>query len=305
MIVILDTINEVLIRSEIVSIEKAAIPLKKDGWRFNWRQLSKDKKAGIYVLRTIDSPYRTEGAIKLRYESGMLIMDALELSPDNIGANKRYDYVAGCLIAFACKMSFSVSGEYKGFLTFVSKTSLVKWYINKYGAELAVGQRMFFKSRLIMKTQINEPTDGVLTERMDVGTEGFKEFQSILLEISRNSTEEEKRNIELQAIEYEMEDYANSYDKENKSPGEFLRLILKKLNIKQNKFAAYLGIKPSNLSKILSNERPINHELALIFGKLFDHDPMLWIRIQAKNQMDKLSIAEEDKYSGYSIKDLI
>lgn len=28
-------------------------------------------------------------------------------------------------------------------MTFVSKTSLIKWYFEKYGVELAFGQRMF------------------------------------------------------------------------------------------------------------------------------------------------------------------
>ncbi len=73
----------------------------------------------------------------------MLIMDVLEIAPHNIGRNKRYDYVAGCLIAFACKESFKLGGNYKGFLTFVSKTNLIEWYSSKYGAELALGQRMF------------------------------------------------------------------------------------------------------------------------------------------------------------------
>lgn len=142
MIYILDTINGELVKSEIVVPDTKALPLKKDGWNFNWRQLLKD--GNIYVLRTIDSPNNIEGALCLRIEHEMLVMDALELAPYNIGREKkRYDYVAGCLIAFACRESFKISGDYKGFLTFVSKTNLIKWYSEKYGAELALGQRMF------------------------------------------------------------------------------------------------------------------------------------------------------------------
>ena len=142
MINILDAINGELVKSEIVVPDTKALPLKKDGWNFNWRQLSKN--GTIYVLRTIDSSENIEGALCLRNEYEMLIMDALELAPHNTGrANKRYDYVAGCLIAFACRESFKIQGEYQGFLTFVSKTNLIKWYSEKYGAELALGQRMF------------------------------------------------------------------------------------------------------------------------------------------------------------------
>lgn len=74
----------------------------------------------------------------------MLVLEALEIAPHNIGQkNIRYDHLAGCLIAFGCRESFKTEGDYKGFLTFVSKTNLIKWYSEKYGAELALGQRMF------------------------------------------------------------------------------------------------------------------------------------------------------------------
>ena len=144
MIYILDKINGELVKSEIVPIDKKTIPLKKDGWNFNWRQLSKENKGQAYILKTLNSPDQVEGALLLKHEYDMLIMDVLELAPHNIGQkNKRYDYVAGCLIAFACRESFKIVGNYKGFLTFVSKTNLIEWYEKKYGAELALGQRMF------------------------------------------------------------------------------------------------------------------------------------------------------------------
>ena len=143
-IYILDKINGELVKSEIVPIQKNNIPLKKDGWNFNWKQLLNVENANVYVLRILNSPNQVEGALLLKHEYGMLIMDALELAPHNIGQkNKRYDYIAGCLIAFACRESFKISGNYKGFLTFVSKTNLIDWYSKKYGAELALGQRMF------------------------------------------------------------------------------------------------------------------------------------------------------------------
>jgi len=48
-----------------------------------------------------------------------------------IGKFKKYERVAGILIAFACKESF-VSGFY-GFVSLVPKTKLIKHYIEKYG----------------------------------------------------------------------------------------------------------------------------------------------------------------------------
>jgi hypothetical protein len=71
-------------------------------------------------------------------------MDIVELASHNIGSkNKKYDSVAGCLIAFACRESFKIEGVYRGFLTFVAKTNLINLYKEKYGAIQANGQRMF------------------------------------------------------------------------------------------------------------------------------------------------------------------
>jgi len=143
MIYILDIVNNKLVEAEIKPLTKADTPLKKDGWNFNWRQLTKNENTKSYVLKMLNTSKTVEGALLLRIEEEMLIMDVLEIAPHNIGKNKKYDYVAGTLIAYACKESFKIEGNYKGFLTFVSKTNLIDWYIEKYGAELALGQRMF------------------------------------------------------------------------------------------------------------------------------------------------------------------
>jgi len=143
MVYVLDKLNDKLVKAEIVSAKKTDMPLKKDGWNFNWRQLSKDTNTKLYVLKLKYQKETVEGALLLKIAENMLIMDVLEVAPHNIGHNKRYDYVAGSLIAYACRESFKLEGNYKGFLTFVSKTNLIDWYTKKYGAELALGQRMF------------------------------------------------------------------------------------------------------------------------------------------------------------------
>jgi len=143
MVYILDILNNKLVKAEIVFTKTNDIPLKKDGWNFNWRQLTKNDNSQSYVLKLINSKKSVEGALLLKIEEEMLIMDVLEVAPHNIGNKKRYDYVAGSLIAYACRESFKIEGNYKGFLTFVSKTNLIDWYSEKYGAELALGQRMF------------------------------------------------------------------------------------------------------------------------------------------------------------------
>ena len=156
-----------------------------------------------------------------------------------------------------------------------------------------------------MKKRLEEPKETALTQKMDPGTQGFDEFQAILLGKSRERTENQKIRIDLLTLKYQMEDYLNSDDSQEKSAGDFLKLILKTLEIQQKQFAEYIGLKPSNLSKLINGERSINYDLALIFGRLFNHNPMLWIEIQAKNELSRLLHAERKKYSIYSLNDLI
>ncbi|MBN2836022.1 MAG: HigA family addiction module antidote protein [Candidatus Delongbacteria bacterium] len=156
-----------------------------------------------------------------------------------------------------------------------------------------------------MKNRIEEPQESMLTQRMDVGSQGFNDFQVILLSKSRKRTESQKMGVDLLSIKYEMEDYLISDKSEVKPVGEFLKTILKTLKIQQKQFAEYLDLKPSNLSKLINGERTINYDLALIFGRLFNHNPMLWIEIQAKNELKKLLRAKSKNYSVYSLTDLI
>ncbi len=155
------------------------------------------------------------------------------------------------------------------------------------------------------KNKETEPTTGVLTNRMDTKTNEFDQFQAILLTKSKERSEEQKRHTEIMSLKYKMEDYLKSEGQDISLAGEFLKLYLKALQIQQNKFADYIGLKPSNLSKLINGERPINYEMALIFGEIFNIDPMLWIEIQAKNELKKLKTSGRSKYQKYSLSDLI
>jgi len=156
-----------------------------------------------------------------------------------------------------------------------------------------------------MSKKGKEPEKGILTNQMDTNSTDFDKFQAKLLNRSRERSVEQKRNVELLALKYQIEEYLQSDEKEIKLAGAFLKQYLKTLQIRQIKFANYIGLKPSNLSKLLSGERPINYDLALILGKIFNVNPMLWIEIQAKNELNRLEKAKDNKYYNYSLKDLI
>ena len=150
-----------------------------------------------------------------------------------------------------------------------------------------------------------EPTNGMLTNPMDTGTDEFKDFQAILLNKAKNRSEAQQREIELLSIKLQMQDYLESEETELKLPGDFLKEYLKTLDISQKKFALYLEINPSNLNKLIKGERPINYELAIILGKIFNNDPMLWIKIQAKNELEKIRKTKTGRFNNYSLKDLM
>ena len=152
-----------------------------------------------------------------------------------------------------------------------------------------------------------EPKQGVLTNPIDFDTKAFKELQTIILEKAKKLSENEKRQIELFALQIKMEDYlkADISSEHLIEIGDFLRRYLEKLKVKQNKFASYIGLKPSNFSKILSGDRKINLELAFVLGHLFEVEPLLWIQIQLKNEYLKLKSEKEQVARQYRLSDLV
>ncbi|MEQ8553752.1 MAG: HigA family addiction module antitoxin [Cyclobacteriaceae bacterium] len=154
--------------------------------------------------------------------------------------------------------------------------------------------------------QNKKASSGVLAKPMDSGQQEFDQFQAIILNRVRNQTQKQKRIVELMGLKFKMEDYLTSkHEDELKLAGEFLKAHLNVLKIQQNKFAHYIGLRPSNLSKVLKGERPLNSEMALILGKLFDQDPMIWLEIQTKNELIRLSKSKAQKLKKYKLDDLV
>lgn len=145
----------------------------------------------------------------------------------------------------------------------------------------------------------------VLTDRMDVGSDEFNEFQAILLNKSKERSLERINLIELMALKFKMEDYLRSENKQLLLVGDFLKSYLAAFKIRQNKFAEYIGISPPNLTKLIKGERSLNHEQALVFGKIFNNDPMLWLDVQDKNKLDRLSEQKKNEIKKYSLSDLL
>lgn len=151
-----------------------------------------------------------------------------------------------------------------------------------------------------------EPESGVLTSSMNVNNKEFKEFQLFLTQKANFLNEKEKLQIELFSLQMKIEDYLNSQDETQiLTVGDFLRLYIDKLNLKQNRLAEYIGLRPANFSKILSGSRKINFELSFTLSHIFSLDPKAWILIQVKNEYVELKKEKANYFQNFKLEELI
>ena len=88
MVYILDNISKELVEAEIVPLTGDLIPKIEEGWLFDWKKIYQ-KEGRVFGLRTLKSPEKIEGAMLLKIEFYMLIMDLLEIAPQNLGKKKQ------------------------------------------------------------------------------------------------------------------------------------------------------------------------------------------------------------------------
>ncbi|MEO7044261.1 MAG: hypothetical protein ABI091_03065 [Ferruginibacter sp.] len=130
---------------------KEELPSMHDNWRFNFPKHSQLPNATAYVLVAEETPTIIEGCLIFQMkEKKIPYMAFVEAAPHNRGDKKSYDFVAGCLIAFAFKQSYILSeGNYKGMLFFdvqeedpVDEKKLMINYSKKYNAKIYMGTTM-------------------------------------------------------------------------------------------------------------------------------------------------------------------
>ena len=131
--------------ARISEVIRKELPLKKEGWKFNWKSLFNTEGAILCKISLEESPEKIEGMIMFTLlNEEMIFMNNIEIAPHNLGREGLYKDVAGSLIAFACKVSFEMGeNAYRGFLSFDSKTELIGLYQKRYGAKLAMGHKMY------------------------------------------------------------------------------------------------------------------------------------------------------------------
>lgn len=134
-----------VVEAKILNVKtlKINLPTLTDGWHFNFRKHSKITTHITYILTCEETPLVIEGCLIFEMRKKVEpYMAYIEVAPHNKGVSKKYDKVAGCLIAFACRLSFiEAKDPFKGYLVFdvleenkVDEVKLMKLYAAKYNA---------------------------------------------------------------------------------------------------------------------------------------------------------------------------
>lgn len=140
-------------KSDIIKISKS--------WKFDWLKLY---TAGS-ILYQVSYNKKIQGLIKLEEENGSYyVLKNIEVAPQNFGSKGRFKNIAEILMSFACLKAFELNtGNYKGYLVFKSKGSLIEYYQKKYNAELIFRERMIITPengkkliRLNLKIDLND-----------------------------------------------------------------------------------------------------------------------------------------------------
>lgn len=142
--------------AKIEQFLKSDLKLVDKEWKFNWKQLF-NAEAQFYKIFFED---KIQGIIKLEEENNAYyVLMNIELAPRNFGSKGKYKNIAEILMSYACLKSFELNkGNYRGFLVFTSKGSLIEYYQKKYKAELIFRERMIINPEVgkeLIKSNLN------------------------------------------------------------------------------------------------------------------------------------------------------
>lgn len=123
------------------------VPVMADEYRtitkarfwFNW---SEEKSFDVYKLKILETR-DILGLISLdnHPEESRVEIRLLAVSKENRGRKKKFDHIAGNLIAFACVRAITQYGEW-ACVSLVPKIQLIEHYIGKY-AMIQAGRSLF------------------------------------------------------------------------------------------------------------------------------------------------------------------
>jgi len=131
------------VAAKIIQPVGLVLPSLNEGWRFNFNKHVRKKDCRAFVLVCEDTPDVIEGCLIFEMRDAVEpYMAFVEVAPHNRGQGRVLENVAGCLIAFACRLSqIHGQGYHHGWLTFDVKEErkedeikLMAVYCQKYDA---------------------------------------------------------------------------------------------------------------------------------------------------------------------------
>lgn len=131
---------------------------KSKNWKFNWKSEVKKKDAFVFKLVILGKEEEIQGLISISLLADHVHVNIIESANFNIGKNKKYFGVSANLFAFACLLSYRKG--FKGVIAFLSKTKLIKHYIENLNCTLLYKNHLFMDEKaannLIQKYFSNE-----------------------------------------------------------------------------------------------------------------------------------------------------
>lgn len=166
---IVDRETNAEVNATIKEVSAPTMPGIQEGWEFNFNRHVVRQNCYGYILVTDDMPTMPEGAMILELKDNeQPIVTFLEVAPHNRTPEKKYDKVAGCLIAYAFKQTYILAkGDFQGLLSIyiseedpANKDRLVKNYATKYNAQLNTLE--YFNANEAMMVIIDEDGDALI-----------------------------------------------------------------------------------------------------------------------------------------------
>lgn len=125
-------------------------------FKFKWKA---EQNLEVYKIFLLDDDEEILGLMSLIdvLDEYRIHLNLIESSEEQRGSKKKIENIAGCLIAFACKVAFARG--YDGFVSLQPKTKLIDYYqdnynFRQYGRLLGVEQDL--SRQLILKYLTHE-----------------------------------------------------------------------------------------------------------------------------------------------------
>lgn len=126
-----------------VAIEPVAVGdirnLTKKDFYFSWKEYTETE---LWKLQLVDSA-EILGVMSLTYHPSeyRIEINLIASHRNNVGTNKQYDRIAGCLIGWACRLAVKQYG-FRACVSLTPKTKLIEHYRNHYNM-LNGGQQLY------------------------------------------------------------------------------------------------------------------------------------------------------------------